>query len=688
MKFLGKINKLKAIQAIKNSLKLLIPILLIGSLSLVVISFPINAYQDFIKTFLNGLLYDIFNVIYQVCFGGMSIVMVYSISTSYYAVVDKKVEGKHGVIFSSMVAFLILSGVFSESFNISAFGARGMFSAIVSSITASYLYLLIKSKLKIKIKLYTDGSDGDLNNSMSILVPFLLVTLIFAVINYAICAIFDVSCFYELIVKAFTNIFENMPRNYFGGLVFILISSILWIFGIHGSNILEIAADNFLVPGLGVDILSKSFIDVFALMGGCGSTICLLIAILLFSKKDTTKNLAHVASVPAIFNINELFVFGLPIIYNITLIVPFILCPLVNYSIAYFATYIGILPKVVNLVEWTTPVIFGGYYATNSIVGSIIQVVNIIIGVLIYAPFVKLYDRQKDESVKQNLEELIKQATIKETNNTSEKIIDQSNSVGALARVISFDLRNTIKNKKITLYYHPQFDENRVCIGAEALLRYKHPQLGDIYPPLAVMIASENGYGYELDEAVLLKAVEDIKEMNELGFVDYKISINVEVDSLVDERYLEKLNKIKDEINPNNIYLEITERRVLSNSIDTTKVIETVRNMGYRLAIDDFSAGATSFQYLKSNNFSLVKIDGNLVESIETNSRSLEIISSLISLSQNLDFKCIAEYVSSKQLFDKLKQIGCDYYQGFYLSQPLKKEDFFDLLNNNRNIEK
>ena len=82
-----------------------------------------------------------------------------------------------------------------------------------------------------------------------------------------------------------------MTRNYFSGLLFILLSSILWIFGIHGSNMLEMAADTLLVPGLGTDILSKAFIDVFALMGGCGSTICLLIAILLFSKRKTTKKI-------------------------------------------------------------------------------------------------------------------------------------------------------------------------------------------------------------------------------------------------------------------------------------------------------------------------------------------------------------------------------------------------------------
>lgn len=687
MKLLEKINRLKTIKAIKNSLILTIPILLIGSFSLVIISFPIDGYQTFINSFLEGIIYKIFSVINQVCFGSVSLIMVYSVSSSYYSIVDSKVKGKHGVVFSSMVAFLILSGIFSDDFNIASFGVRGMFNAIISSLTASYLYLLFKTKIKFSFKLYTDGSDGDLNNSISILIPFILVTFVFAIFNYLICIIFDVTCFYSLLLKMFNNIFNNMTRNYFSGLLFILLSSILWIFGIHGSNMLEMAADTLLVPGLGTDILSKAFIDVFALMGGCGSTICLLIAILLFSKRKTTKNLAFVSTVPAIFNINELFVFGLPIIYNITLIIPFILCPLVNYSIAYLATYIGILPKVNTLVEWTTPVLIGGYYATNSIAGSLIQLLNISVGVLIYAPFVRLFEKQKEVSVRQNLDELTELVKIKEASNSSKKLIDLSNSVGALARVISFDLINCIKNKDIELFYQPQFNKDKVCIGAEALLRYKHPQLGYIYPPLAVMIAMENGYGYELDEAVLLKAVDDIKDMNKLGFVDYKMSINVELDSLLDERYLEQLMIIKEEVNPNNIYLEITERRVLNNNVNTNIVLETIKEMGYNFVIDDFSAGSTSLQYLKTNNFKLVKIDGDIITSITTNERSLEIVSSIINLSQNLDFECVAEYVSSEELFNELKQIGCDYYQGFYLSQPLKKSDFIEMLKKN-NIDK
>ena len=141
------------------------------------------------------------------------------------------------------------------------------------------------------------------------------------------------------------------------------------------------------------NILTKEFFDCFVLIGGCGTTISLLLAIIIFSKNSSRRNMGYTAAIPMIFNINELMVFGLPIIFNPIMLIPFLATPLVCYSLSYASIATGIVPMITNEVEWTTPIILGGYTATGSVNGAILQVVNVIVGVLIYAPFVRILDK-------------------------------------------------------------------------------------------------------------------------------------------------------------------------------------------------------------------------------------------------------------------------------------------------------
>ena len=141
------------------------------------------------------------------------------------------------------------------------------------------------------------------------------------------------------------------------------------------------------------NIVTNSFMDNFTYMGGSGATACLILAlfILVLMKKASaeSKAITSVGTAPAIFNINEPVMFGYPVVFNVAIIIPFILVPMVFATTTYLSMKWGLVAKPTGTVlNWTMPPIISGYLATNSISGAVIQVINLVIGTLIYLPFV------------------------------------------------------------------------------------------------------------------------------------------------------------------------------------------------------------------------------------------------------------------------------------------------------------
>ena len=186
----------------------------------------------------------------------------------------------------------------------------------------------------------------------------------------------------------------------------------------HGNNILEPVAQNIFAPGAEINkvmldkgmqpdiIFTKTFFDSFVLMGGVGATICLVIALLLVGIHRNQKGLAKLSFLPLLFNINELLVFGIPIVLNPIFLIPFVGVPLLLTLTSFLAMYSGLVPCTINAVEWTTPVILSGYAATSSVSGSLLQLFNLVLGVACYIPFVKLSESSSKEQLKINLEKV------------------------------------------------------------------------------------------------------------------------------------------------------------------------------------------------------------------------------------------------------------------------------------------
>ncbi len=673
---------------------MVIPILFIGSITVFLNGFPVQPFQDFLDNFLGGALRSILLAIQYSTVGALALYITIALNQSY---LDQTEEGlrlvsRFGSLLGCLGGFFILVGFFSDKPDLSLLSGQGVFSALLAGIFGSVLFSKFETLFRTRRAIFVDGADSVFNTSLHNLLPVLFVVLCFAVANYLITVCFKVQSVQHLFMKAVDTIFLRMHRSYFSGLVFIVLISVMWWFGIHGNNVMEqVAQDMFAVIVAG-EIVSKSFIDTFVNMGGTGCIIGLLLATMFLGKRSSTKRLSIMAFLPCVFNIGELIVFGLPVIYNPMMFIPFILAPVLCYSNAFLFTKIGFMPQVTNSVVWTTPVFFSGYLATGSVRGIVVQLVNIVISMACYAPFVNMYEKKSLDESSSAMDELV--GILKKSEETTEEVVltECEGNAGRLAKLLVNDLQETLDSvsadgghgdteSPLIMKYQPQFDNTGHCIGAESLLRWNHKRYGIIYPPLVVRLAKESGDLYRLEKYIIEKSVSDSASFRECFGDKFKLSVNATVTTLYDSRFVGFLKELSEKygLEPGNICVEITEETELVTTEETGELIKKIRSFGYTFALDDFSMGHTSLQYLQHNQFDLVKLDGNLVKSILSNDRTKEIINSIVYLSKSLDFKVLAEFVETVEQKEALEQIGCLLYQGYLYSPAIDRDSLISM---------
>lgn len=680
--WLQRLDSSIIIQSIRQGLVVAIPILMIGSFALVLKFLPIALYQNFLHTFLNGFFIWLFTIINQATFGILGVSMVVSISFCYAQQKTSSTVVQFGTIFTSLSSYMVFIGLFTDEFTVSSLAAQGMFTSVFCAVFSSTFFCLLATRERFQLRLYSIGADTTFNAAISMILPAMLVILVSLLLNGALSAFFHVAGFEQLFHTLVNDLFENIDSRVLRTLLFLLLINVFWFFGIHGSNVLEsVARGLFSAEAVGgtTEILGKNFLDVFVLMGGCGTTISLLVAILIFSRKKNNRNLAKMAAFPMLFNINELVLFGLPIIFNFSLLLPFILTPFVCMGISYLAISIGLVPVPTVPVEWITPIIVGGYVSTGSIAGSILQLFNIGVGTAIYGFFLRRYERKTTAAAQQNLKELVRQMQEAEQMNRQLLLLDLPGGVGSIARMLAEDFKHVLAHSNsFSIYYQPQYNHKDVCVGAEALLRWNHPQFGIIYPPLLIGIANETKLLHQLEQQVLSLVSADISSLNSQAQLPAKLSVNVTASTLQSDEFYHFLTTLMQEncLLSGRLCLELTEQMSFSMNAPIEEHLELLRKQGIQFAIDDFSMGYTSLKYLQNNLFSVVKLDGSLIKDILKNPRSQEIISSIIHMSKSMDFLVVAEYVETIQQRDMLMELGCYCYQGYLYSPALPLEDF------------
>lgn len=675
-------------QCIRESLMMLIPVIMVGAFALVMMSFPIEGYSELLQKVAGGLFYKLLQYLYQASFGMMSVYMTVSLALCFSNHICRSRGNRFGAVFTALFAFILYSGVLTDS-DLSVLSVNGMFTAMVCGFTASALYHLLDEKLRFRKLYYTDGADDNFQNMVRSILPMFGTMLIFTIIHLFIAFVLQQDNFQDLYVALIGSLFRNLGRNTGTSILYILVIHFLWFFGIHGSNVLETVSQSVFIPALEqnvqmaaagqqpTEIYSKAFFDVFVLMGGCGSTICLLIAILLFSRKKGTRSLAALAIFPGIFNVNELVLFGLPIVFNPIYIIPFFLTPFVAFLTSMLAMQTGIVPIVMNGVEWTTPILFGGYYSTGSLTGSLLQFVNLVLGVMIYKPFVAIADHSFSQDGRKKINRLVAILQESEKSRIPVALLDMAGEPGITAKNLAEDLGSKVGKELPTLFYQPQYNHKGKCIGAEALLRWNHPVYGMVYPPLVFQLAGERGILTELEMDVFRTVLRDLDQVLSVIGPDAEISVNVTGTTIQLDEYEDFLKRMQ-QMYPqytDNIMIEITEQAALTIDEPFVERLTRIKNMGYHLGIDDFSMGNTSIKYLQTNVFSLLKLDGGLSRDILSNSRSKGIVASVSKLTKELGIRILAEYVETEEQREVLEDMGVCLYQGYLYSPavPLDK---------------
>ncbi|HBF5711849.1 TPA: EAL domain-containing protein [Clostridioides difficile] len=688
----------KILYSIKQGMILAIPAIMTGSTALVILNLPIKAYQEYLSGLFNGEVTNILNFINDSTLGIISLIILLTISYSYGKIYGSKYTVLVPIV--AMCSFLVFSHGNELNSYIEIFKTKWLFTSIIVSMTSSVLFVKLTESFVTSVKFHTEGADADFNMVVSAIVPFIIVVFLFSIFRVIMISLIGSSNFQDIFYNLFSNVFNKMGTNLMSALLFIFLMHFMWFFGIHGSNVLDTVAKNLFENSMAIninlvnnnqlptEIFTKTFFDTMVLLGGCGSLLCLVIAIFLSEKRINVRKLAKIASIPALFNINEMLVFGIPIVFNYIMFVPFVITPIILTITSYVAMSTGIVPCTVSAVEWTSPIFLSGYMSTGSIRGSLLQVFNLCVGVMIYIPFIKMSQNRYTYMFKNNIENLTNLLKRYELTGEQPNLLNHNGKIGSISKMLASDLKFAMKRGEIELFYQPQVNYNGNVVGAEGLLRWKHSIGGFIYPPLVIILAKEEGFLDELGEYIINKACIDLKKSEKLLRNPAKFSVNISPDQLDDPKLPEQIKNIisSNDINPNMLGIEITEQIALSGSQIIIERINAIHNLGIKLIMDDFGMGHSSLIYLQNNNFDIVKLDGSLVKEILTNKRSSEIIMTIVNLSKNLDFDIVVEYVENIDQRDKLYGLGCEIYQGYYYSKAIPFEEFVEYANQEREI--
>lgn len=413
-----KLSSNKVLTAIRDGFLVATPLIIVASIFLVVANFPIPGYSEFLAGIFGKNWEGYLDSVVNSTFGVVALLGV--IGIGYYYGRARGIEGIAGAAVS-LVAFLILSpqshplfvNQDGKSFGGFAFrnlGSAGLFLAMITALVSVSIFVKIKDRgWTIKLP---EGVPPAVINSFAALIPSMFVMLTFFIVRL----VFNFTEYkyaHDFIYKVLQTPLMGFGQSLIFEPIYQFLSTLFWFFGINGPAVtntifgpihLALTTENLTAFNAGQplpNIFTGPFGDFFGNFGGGGSTLSLVLLMLFAGKSQRMKKLGKLSIVPGIFGINEMVIFGLPVVLNPIIVIPFLLVPLVNIILSTAATVIGIIPYTTGAsLPWTTPLFFSGWLSTGSIIAGFFQIGLVALGCLIYYPFFKVLDNQylKDET--------------------------------------------------------------------------------------------------------------------------------------------------------------------------------------------------------------------------------------------------------------------------------------------------
>ncbi|COA10740.1 lichenan permease iic component (pts system lichenan-specific eiiccomponent) (eiic-lic) [Streptococcus pneumoniae] len=395
----ARLGNNKALVSIRDGITLTIPLLLIGSLLMVIASFPIPGWEKYLGDI--GVADYLWKGV-DSSFGLLGLVASFGIA--YFMARQYKVDGiPAGIV--SLSSFITVTpfirGEAGAGMPTAFMASKGLFVAMILGLINGYIYQwFINHNIQIKMP---DGVPPAVSKSFSAIIPG-AVTIVGWLIVYATLDKLSLPNLHEIAQVALGGSLGLLGNNVIGLLILIFLNSSFWFVGLHGGNVVNAVMKPLWLANLDANkvayqtgetlpnIFTSVFMDNFVFIGGGGATIGLVLALgYLAHKKKASKQLktlAPITVIPGLFNINEPAMFGVPIVLNILLLVPFILAPMFNLLVAWGAMASGLVPLTYTDPGWTMPPVISGLLATGSISGSLLQIVLIVLDILLYLPFV------------------------------------------------------------------------------------------------------------------------------------------------------------------------------------------------------------------------------------------------------------------------------------------------------------
>lgn len=404
-----KLNNNRYLTALRDGFMVALPLIIFGSIFVVIANFP----------FLDKMIGEEAFTAYQNALGPASAATLSIMGTFVIIGIGYKLTERYGgeAIYGGVVAFaafLILTPQVLEGVDgvipTSSLGAEGMFLGIFTAFISAELYRFFVDK-EWTIKMPA-GVPGAVSKSFSALIPVTLTLSVFLIIRI----IFSYTPFdtiqnfiYTIIQEPLTVLGSGLPAT----IVAVLLIQVFWFFGLHGQIIVNSVFDpiwyalndqNLSAFQAGTElpnIVTKQFIDSFLVgMGGSGMTLAVIILIFVVGRSRQLKELGKLGAPAGLFNVNEPIIFGLPIIMNPLVVIPWLVAPVVVTFITYFAMSTGLVPPPAGIiVPWTTPPILNGFLATgNAWQGGLLQAFNLMVVIVIWWPFLKILDKNYYEN--------------------------------------------------------------------------------------------------------------------------------------------------------------------------------------------------------------------------------------------------------------------------------------------------
>lgn len=414
----AKIAKQRHIRALRDGLAVTMPLIIVGSIFMILGNIPVPAINAFINSvfgegFTSKLLYPV-----RVTFDIVTLLAVFSVS--YQIARDKDVDGvSAGAL--SLAAFMLLVPVVTVSnatlkdgtvlnlgrvLPMTNLGAGGLIVGILTAILATEIFIfIIKKNWVIKMP---DSVPPAVSKSFAAITPGVIIITLFFLIRLG----FEATSYqtvFTFIMKFVGAPMAKVGLSFWGMIATIFMYMFFWSLGIHGTRVVFGVMDSVLLPAMDANrlaleagtalpnIVTKQFYDNFVNIGGCGAAIGLVIAIMLVAKSNQLKTLSRLALGPAIFNISEPIIFGIPIVMNPIMMIPFVLSNLSMGILSYAAMALDLVSKPAGIaIPWTIPAPISGFLATNGDIRAVVlQLLSIALSVVIYIPFIKIWDKQK-----------------------------------------------------------------------------------------------------------------------------------------------------------------------------------------------------------------------------------------------------------------------------------------------------